>query len=254
MTHTTPAPKIQRKNFYHLVQNTLWMGLASSATTRFASVYAIRLGATPLELGLLASLPAIFTMFAATIAGWWMKHYPTSAQAMRWPALGLRLSFPLLFLTPFLPVDWQSGWVILAMIVPAVPSGVQGVIFLVMIRQAVNEKFLTPLISKRNMAMNIAIASSTLVFGFWLEKVAFPVNYQMMYVIAFGLGMVGWWHLIHVQTLPSVSVMVTAAKASGERIWQSVGFRTVALIAVVIHIGWFAIIPVVPLWLVREFG
>ncbi len=254
MHHTTPAPKVQRRNFYHLVQNTLWMGLASAATTRFASVYAIRVGATPLELGLLAALPAIFTMLAATLAGWWMKHYPTSALAMRWPALGLRLGFPLLFLAPFLPVEWQPVWVIIALIVPAVPSGIQGVIFLVMVREAVNERFLTPLISRRHLAMNIAITVSTLAFGIWLEKMIFPVNYQIMYIVAFGFAMVGWWHLIHVQTLPSAPVVLEAVKSTGERIWQSGGFRTVAIIAVVIHLGWFAITPITPLWLVTEFG
>lgn len=254
MHHSNPAPKVQRKNFYHLVQNTLWMGLATAATSRFASVYAIRVGATPLELGLLASLPAIFTMIAATLAGWWMKHYATSAQAMRWPALGLRLGFPLLFLAPFLPLEWQPVWVIIALVVPAVPSGIQGVIFLVMVREAVNERFLTPLISRRHLAMNIAITVSTLAFGIWLEKTAFPVNYQIMYIVAFGFAMVGWWHLIRVQTLPSVPMMVAAAQSTSQRVWQSGGFRMVAVVAVVIHIGWFAIAPITPLWLVKEFG
>jgi MFS family permease len=230
------------------------MGLASAATTRFVSVYAIRVGATPLELGLLASLPAIFTLLAATLSGWWMQRYQTSAQAMRWPALGLRLSFPLLFLTPFLPLEWQSIWIIFAMIVPAVPSGIQSVIFLVMIRQAINEKFLTPLISRRNMAMNLTIATSTLVFGFWLERSVFPYNYQIMYGVAFCFAMVGWWHLNRVQTLPVAAAAANIVTTSRSAVWRQPGFRTVAVVAVVIHLGWFAITPVIPLWLVKEFG
>jgi hypothetical protein len=250
MTHL--SPKIQRKNFYHLVQNTLWMGLASAATARFATVYAIRVGATPLELGLLASMPAIFMMIAATWSSWWISRYKTSADAMRWPSFGLRLGFPLLFIAPFIPAEWQSVWVIFALIVPAIPAGVQGVIFIIMLREAVNPKFLTPLFSRRQMAWNIGIAISTLAFGLWLERVAFPLNYQIMYFIATGLAVVGWRHLNSVQTLPAAPAVTAAAQTTG-RIWQSTGFRTVALVAVVIHIGWFAIAPIVPLWLVREF-
>lgn len=246
------APRIQRKNFYHLVQNTLWMGLASAATSRFASVYAIRVGATPLELGLLAALPAIFMMIAATGAGWWIRRYATTAQAMRWPALGLRLGFPLLFIAPFLPADWQSVWVIIALVIPAVPAGIQGVIFIIMLREAVNQKFLTPLFSRRQMAWNIGIAISTLAFGLWLEQVIFPTNYQIMYLVAFVIAMIGWRHLIRVETLPLIPA-AQAAKAASQQLWQSAGFRTVALVAVVIHLGWFAIAPIVPLWLVREF-
>jgi hypothetical protein len=173
---------------------------------------------------------------------------------MRWPALGLRLSFPLLFLAPFLPADWQAPWVIFAMIVPAVPSGIQSVIFLIMIRQAVNQKFLTPLFSRRQTAMNIAIAVSTLAFGLWLDRAVFPINYQVMYIVAFALAMVGWWHLNRVETLPTASVMLAARQVADARVWRSAGFRTVAVVAVVIHIGWCAIAPITPLWLVREFG
>jgi MFS family permease len=250
MTHL--SPKIQRKNFYHLVQNTLWMGLASAATARFATVYAIRVGATPLELGLLASMPAIFMMIAATWSSRWISRYKTTADAMRWPSFGLRLGFPLLFLAPFLPTDWQSVWVIFSLIVPAIPAGIQGVIFIIMLREAVNPKFLTPLFSRRQMAWNIGIAISTLAFGLWLERVVFPLNYQLMYFFATGLAVVAWRHLNSVQTLPAVPVVASAAETLGS-VWQSSGFRTVALVAVAIHIGWFAIAPIVPLWLVREF-
>jgi MFS family permease len=251
MTHL--APRVQRKNFYHLVQNTLWMGLASAATARFASVYAIRIGATPLELGLLAALPAIFTMIAATGAGWWIRRYTTSAEAMRWPSFGLRLGFPMLFIAPFLPLDWQPIWVIISLIVPAVPAGVQGVIFIMMLREAVNTKFLTPLFSRRQMAWNIGIAISTLGFGLWLERAAFPINYQVMYLVATGLAVVGWRHLNSVQTLPAVPAIASATQVARRHVWDSTGFRTVALVAVAIHIGWFAIAPILPLWLVREF-
>ena len=246
------APGIQRKNFYHLVQNTLWMGLASAATARFATVYAIRVGATPLELGLLASMPAIFMMIAATGSSWWISRYKTSADAMRWPSFGLRLGFPLLFLAPFLPTEWQSVWVIFALIVPAIPAGIQGVIFIIMLREAVNPKFLTPLFSRRQMAWNIGIAISTLAFGLWLERVVFPINYQIMYFVATGLAVVAWRHLNSVKTLPAAPTVEAVAQTAG-RVWQSAGFRTVALVAVAIHIGWFAIAPIVPLWLVREF-
>lgn len=246
------APGIQRKNFYHLVQNTLWMGLASAATARFASVYAIRVGATPLELGLLASMPAIFTMIAATWSGRWISRYKTTADAMRWPSFGLRLGFPLLFIAPFLPADWQPIWVIFSLIVPAIPAGIQNVIFIIMLREAVNPKFLTPLFSRRQMAWNIGIAISTLTFGLWLERIAFPLNYQIMYFVATGLAVVAWRHLNNVKTLPTTPAVNDAAQTAG-RVWQSTGFRTVALVAVAIHIGWFAIAPIVPLWLVREF-
>jgi MFS family permease len=181
---------IEQTNFHHLVQNTVWFGLATPATARFLSVYAIHIGATPFQLGLIAALPGFAAVIAASLAQWWMRRHRTSIDAVRWPSVGLRSVFLLLVFTPLLPTHLQPIWIIVAVILPALAEGVSSVAFMVTMREAVSEKLLTPLLSRRQLAMNLTLALGTLAFGFWLEHAPFPFNYQAMFLAGFGFAMV----------------------------------------------------------------
>src|SRR3954468_24779034 len=113
MTPQTQTEKIERANFNHLVGDIAWYGLPLAATTRFLSVYAIRLGAGAMELGLISALPALIVVITVSLGGWWTRRYPTAVQSLFWPALGQRLAFLLPFFAPFLPLQWQPLWLVL---------------------------------------------------------------------------------------------------------------------------------------------
>lgn len=181
----SPHRTVEQANYYHLVMDIAWFGLALPATTRFLSVYAIHLGADVTVLTWLASLPAFILLFAASLGNWWMRRHSSSASAVFWPALGFRLAFLLPALTPFLPANFQSIWLILSLALPALPQGLASVAFLVMFREAVDDKQVPPLLSRRSLALNMAVGLSGLALGAWLERAPFPFNYQAMFLLAF---------------------------------------------------------------------
>ena len=239
-------------NFYHLVMDIAWFGLALPATVRFLSVYAIRLGATPTELSWLVSLPSLVLLLSAGLGNWWSRRYADPIRALFWPALAFRFIFLLPALTPFLPREWQPLWLILSVTLPALPQGVASVIFLVMMRQAVDDTRMTILLSRRSLAMNVTVALSGLAFGFWLEQAPFPVNYQAMFLLAFALALVSQLHLSKIQVQPAAIVQPSAQPAV--RPWRSPKFHQVALVAAVTHVAFFAIFPLIPLHLVKNLG
>ncbi len=241
----------EQRNFHHLVQNTFWFGLATPATARFLSVYAIHVGATPFQLGLIAALPGFAAVVAAALAQRWIRRHRTTLDAVRWPSFAMRTIFLLLAFTPFLPTDWQPIWIIIAVVLPALAEGISSVAFMVTMREAVSEKMLTSLLSRRQLAMNLTLGFGTLAFGFWLENVPFPFNYQAMFIVGFGFAVVSWWHTMQVKVPPAEH---TTATQSTSRIWQTPGFITVVLITVTTHIAYFSIAPVITLRLVNELG
>jgi MFS family permease len=251
-----PAPKTQEdSNFNHLVYDIAWFGIAFPAINRFLSVYAIHLGADSTQLTWMASLPSFVLLFAASMGARWLNRYEDSARATLLPGLGYRLAFLLPALTPFMPAGFQSTWLVLSIAIPAIPQGIAGVTFLVMIRESVSEKQITALASRRSMVFSIALAISGLLMGVWLERAPYPLNYQILFGFAFLMALMSSWHITRV--VPSPEHSKPAAKdAARPKVnpFKSPVFQLVGFIIFVTHMSFFSVAALVPLHLVKNLG
>jgi MFS family permease len=229
-----------------------WFGLALAATSRFLSVYAIRLGATPVELGWITSLPFVVLLCSTALSTRWRSYFSDSIKALFLPSLGFRFVFLFAALTPLFPPHLQPAWLIISAALVALPQGISSTIFVSMLREAVPEERLTALISKRTIGMNITLGIAVLGFGFWLELAPFPMNYQVMFLAAFALALVSHLQLLRVRVKPAP---ITRQHLSTDaKPLKSPSFQKVLFIGVVIHIGFFAILPITPLHLVDSLG
>ncbi|MCL4237144.1 MAG: MFS transporter [Anaerolineae bacterium] len=241
-----------RANFRYLVRDIAWFGLAVPATARFLSVYAIRLDASAALLGWIAALPSLIALITSSWAAWWRGRYPTMTQAMWWPGLLYRLTFLLPAFTPLFPSGLQPWWLVAAVALPAAANGISSVLFLVLMRQAVEPPRLTVLLGRRSLAFNLAVGMSTLAFGFWLELMPFPVNYQVMFVVSFVLSLGSFINIQRTRELAPADI--PSPDQSPVRPWQSPIFRRIALIAAFVHIAFFFISAIIPLRLMNELG
>ncbi|MFO7323455.1 MAG: MFS transporter [Chloroflexota bacterium] len=247
----------ERNNFNHLVMESIWFGIAVVTTSQFLSVFAIRLGATPLQLGLLESIPAVVLMLSTWAGDWWRQRSSDTVQAILLPSLGRRFTFLLLIFTPFLPQPLQVPWLIFSVTLPAIPQSIVAVINPVMWREAVGDGHLTDLVSRRSIAQNVATSVSGLAFGFWLEQAAFPQSYQIMYAVAFVLVLMSLWHISRVQTaLPEKVIDHPAADPHRSAVspWRTRGFQHVAIAALISYIAHYSLRAIIPLRLVEEMG
>jgi MFS family permease len=247
---------IEQDNFHRLVMDIAWFGIGLAATSQFLSVYAIRLGATETELGWIASLPAIFLALSTTFGGWWMRRYSDSVRALFWPALFFRFIFFLPALVPFFPQEWRLTMLILAATLPSLGQGIGGVVFIVMMRQAIDDTRLAALLSRRSLALNVAIGLGALVFAFWLEVAPFPMNYQVMFLIAFIFSLFSQAQLIWIRVKP-IQLAPTPAAPSIKSIvipLKSHSFQRVAMVVLLTHAAFFAIRPIIQLHLVDDLG
>src|SRR5690606_9120999 len=102
----------EKANFSHLVGDIAWFGLAMAATSRFLSVYAIRLGATSIDLGWISSLPSLILLFSASFGAWWTQRYCNPLRSLFCPVLPMLFLFLLPVFAPLLPLQWQPLWLI----------------------------------------------------------------------------------------------------------------------------------------------
>lgn len=247
------SAELARANYRHLVQDVLWYGLAFPATARFLSVYAIRLGAGAALLGWISALPAIILLITSALAPAWRERYPSTVRALFWPGVGFRLVFLLPALTPFFPDAFQPYWLLLAATLPAFAQGISSVLFLVILREGVDARDLPRLMSHRSVVFNLAVGLLTVGFGFWLSKAPFPLNYQVMYVVAFLFSLVSLWHVQAIREIEP-STLPEHVRGAARALLRTPAFRRVASTTALVHLSFFAILPIIPLWLVRRFG
>ncbi|RPI99802.1 MAG: MFS transporter, partial [Chloroflexi bacterium] len=239
-----------RLNFRLLVLDIAWYAVAFPAVARFLAVHLIRLDASATLLGWQAALPAVVALITSSFAGWWRGHYTSLVPALFWPSVGYRMMFLLPAFAPFLPHDWQAIWLVMAVAVAAIPQGISSVLFLVALRESVEPDRLPALMSRRSMFFNGLFAVATLAMGLWLEVIPFPVNYQLMYLAAFGLSLVSLYNMMKIR--PVIEEPPPRTDRPAVRPWQSPTFRRVAFVTVVMHIAFFSITPLVTLRLVDE--
>jgi MFS family permease len=255
MQANTVSANIEHANYHNLILEVAWFGLALAATTRFLSVYAIRLGATPAELGWITALPFVVLLGSTAFSTRWRNKFSNSVAAIFLPSLGFRLVFLLPAFTPLFPHQWQPTWLIVATALTALPQGISATIFMSLLRDAIPEEKLTKLISRRNVGMNISLGISVLAFGFWLEQAPFPLNYQSMFLAAFVLAMMSQIVLMRVRVESSApSAPVRVLPVMKDTPLHQHQFQKTLFVSVIIHLGFFAIVPVTPLHLVRSLG
>ena len=239
-------------NFAHLVMESIWFGIAVVTTSQFLSIFAIRLGANALQLGLMESIPAVVLLLSTWAGNWWHKRSDSTVRAILLPSFGRRFTFLLPIFTPFLPEAWRIPWLIFSVSLPAIPQSITAVISPVMWREAVGDGRLTDLISRRSIAQNVATSISGLAFGFWLEQAPFPSNYMLMFAVAFVLVMMSLWHISRVQT--DAPAALTTAPDSVRSPWRARGFQHVAAAALISYLAFYSMRAIVPLRLVEGLG
>jgi MFS family permease len=250
------VPRTQEQdNYHHFVMDIAWYGIAIAATTRFIQFYALQMGATPMELGWLASLPALVLMFSNAFSLWWRNRYSCSSAAVVLPGLTQRFVFLLPAFAPFFPAHLRSAWIVLGATLPAIGQGVAATMFIVMMRETVHPDKLQRLVTRRTLVMNIAVTLGALGFGFLLERVPFPTNYQIMFVLAYVLSMVSMWHISKVRELETAAAQGKTKVGAGGS-WMGLlknrSFQSVVVVTFLIHLAQLFVAAPQPLHLKND--
>jgi MFS family permease len=246
---------VEQANYHHFVWDIVWYGIALAATKSFLQIYAIRLNASPLQIALITSLPAICALLSSVaFSSRWRNRFTSTSRAISFPAFCQRFIFLLPAFAPFFPVEWRAVWLIFAICLPALGEGVASVVFLSMFRETIPETRTTSLLSVRSLAVNVVLGLTTIILLGWfgLGVVPYPLNYQLMFGIAFVAAFASLWHVTRVRS--NDTPKVTTQTQSKVNAWRSTGFRQVVFAVVVTHVAFMSVYAVQPLHLVKQLG
>jgi MFS family permease len=260
-------PGEYRPNFFHLYMDIGWFGILSGSAINFLNVYATRLGATGLQIGLLTSMAAAVSLALAIPAGRWLETQDINKAVFRasvWYRLGYLLWVPLPWLFSKQAQVWALIVIALLMAIPLTPLSVG---FNAVFAAAVPPQWRAHVAGVRNVAFSLAFMLSSLGSGYLLEVLPFPMGYQIVFAIGFLGAALSSLHLYFIQPLQRMSVRLpprpTPApikKALSPQellqtairfdIWKT-PFRNTLLVFFAFHLAQYLALPLFPLFQVR---
>jgi MFS family permease len=261
-------PGEYRPNFTHLYLDIGWFGILSGSSINFLSIYATRLGATGLQVGLLSSMAAAVSLMLAIPAGRWLESQNINKAVFRasiWYRLGYLLWIPLPWLFSEQAQVWALIVIALLMAIPLTPLSVG---FNALFAASVPSQWRAHVAGMRNMAFAIAFMLSSLGSGYLLEHLPFPTGYQIVFGIGFLGAAMSSLHLYFIKPLQATSTTLPPRpqpapikRALSPRqqlqtairfdIWKT-PYRNTLLVFLGFHLAQYLAVPLFPLYQVRQ--
>ena len=265
----TAIPAKYRTNFMHLYFDIAWFGVLSGSTVNFLSVYATRIGATGLQIGLIGAMSAIVSLFLAISAGNWLQKR-NIGHVIFWTSVSYRIGFLGFALLPWLfGNNAQITSIIVITFFMAIPLTPLGVGFNALFAETVPSEYRAHVAGLRNVMFAITYMFTSLLSGYLLDKVTFPVGYQVVFGIGFIGAMMSSYHLYHIRDVGSDNAppllqpkLASTSQANSPRgVFSALRldilrtpFLTVLLSLFAFHLAQNLPVPIFPIYNVRELN
>lgn len=182
-----PVPAELRSNFIHLYWDIAWFGVLSASAISFLTVYAARLGADGFQIGLLTAGPAVVNLLFTLQASRWLEARPVGP-AVFWSAIFNRLFYLLWIVLPwFLAPRLQLWAYIVITLVMTLPGITLAVGFNALFADSIPPEWRPYVAGRRNAMLSITFILTSLLCGVLLQRLPFPVGYE----VVFALGALG---------------------------------------------------------------
>jgi len=259
-------PNEYRSNFLHLYLDIGWYGVVSGSTINFLNVYATRLGATGYQIGLIGAMSAVVTLFLAIPAARWLEKQKID-RAMFWTSVYYRIGFLGLIFLPWLFSDSaQINAIIAVTFLMAIPLTPLGVGFNALFAEAVPNEYRAHVAGIRNITLSITFMVTSLLSGYILNKITFPIGYQIVFAIGFFGAVMSSLHLYFIKPIGKgkTSLLTQPTPASTSQadsprklssllrldIWKT-PYRKILLTLFGFHLAQYLAIPIFPIFNVR---
>lgn len=260
-------PQEYHPNFRHLYLDIAWLGVLSGSAINFLSIYAARLGASGLQIGLLGAMTGVVSLVLAIPSGRWIEKRHVG-RAVFWSSIFFRLGYILWVPLPWLFNEQGQIWALIGLtFLMAIPMTPLGVGFNALFAEAVPSEYRAHVAGFRNVTFAVSFMLTSLVSGYILNNVHFPLGYQIIFLIgAIGAG-ISSYHIYHIRPLqpdaPTTQTQpqaVSVKKAEPRRslashlrldIW-STPFNKVLLVLLGYHLTQYLAAPLFSIYYVRE--
>jgi MFS family permease len=253
-----PRATLEAQNAWNLYGDIAWFGVLAGIANSFLSVFVLRVGGSDLHVGLLSSLPALIGVLASIPGSRMVERENKPLSILVLTAILNRVGYLAIALVPFFFVTHQADAIVVLVGLLTIPGAIANVAFTTMFAQAVAPEHRAHVVSVRNVWIGIVSTIVSFLGGKFLERVLFPINYQILFVIAFAGSMVSAYYLTRIRlpaSPPTIAAPAIQAPRNG-RAWlallrDSRAYSQFTLSSFIFHWGLFFPAPLYTIYWVR---
>jgi acetylornithine deacetylase/succinyl-diaminopimelate desuccinylase-like protein/MFS family permease len=210
---------LENRNILYFTVDTALQGLMMGGVFSFISIFLVRLGASELQASLLTSLPAIVMVLVSVPAGQLVERQQDLVRFTNLVRVFHRGSILVVALLPFVvPHDTLITIIILIWSVKAVSNALLESSWMAVVADVIPPRRRAKVNGTRWIILSVVTAAAVAVFGQILDRLPFPLSYQLVFFISFLGGSAGmiYWSKLHLRA----SVKPPAVEAPGQSIGQ----------------------------------
>ncbi len=172
-----------KSNIRNLNADIIWYGILAGSTLAFIMIYVARLGATSIQVSLISAGPAVVNLIFSPLAGRWIESkslIPISFKSAALFRLGYFIIIPLAW---FFTEANQIILVVIITLVMSIPGTVLAISFNALFADVVPPELRGQVVGRRNAYLAVSLTVTTLVCGVILDRLVFPLNYQVVFLL-----------------------------------------------------------------------
>jgi hypothetical protein len=252
------SPEMNRRNFLNVQIDAVGVGLASAANP-FLPVFLTRLGASTLQVSMLTVMPAITGLLLAIPLGQFLQSRRNIVPWFSLARLTVLSGYALTGIITFLLPEWASVLGILGIwALATIPQTVLTIAFSVVMSSVAGPAGRYELMTHRWSILGFTNAMTALAAGQVLDRIVFPLNYQVVFIALSLGGLVSYYfssHLVLDDNPPPDPQPHTLKEQASEYIKLILSekpFVTFVLKRFVFLTGAALAMPLFPIYFVRE--
>ncbi|HHW25782.1 MAG TPA: MFS transporter [Firmicutes bacterium] len=211
----SPALRTERNirvSTYHGIASIMALNLASP----FVSIFAVKMGASNLQVGLLSSAPALMALLSMIPGGKYIDRQKDKKRAVSLFILAQRLFYLLMAAVPFFSPDKRAWVLVLLATLMNAPTSIANVGWQAFISRVIPVERRADAFAARNRLSNLTGTIVVLFAGRLIDMVGSPLGYQIAFAGAFVMTMLEIWVFGRIDDSCEIAVG-EGTEASGER-------------------------------------
>lgn len=182
-------PRPEMHNERTMLAEIAFQAISNAGAMSFIAVFLVRLGAPNWMVGLDTALPALATILTILPAGAFVRRQRNLVKTANWSRLIWRLIVGAFALLPLLPPTLAPYLLVFGRTIMSIPGSTLNVATTTILGQVTTVKRRPRMLSTRMALHGLVGAGTGFLAGQWLERTAYPLNYQILFLSALAAGL-----------------------------------------------------------------